>query len=112
MCSLCGVLAGRGHWTEPSSHPEAFEDRQATHTWHRERQDRTRLANKVLRHYGLALSDWSGSSQVLRGPTGKTVLVENLNEMWAAAEILVGPRCDPLDEALLAALEPVDDARG
>ena len=28
MCSLCGVLGGRGHWTESSSSPEAFASRQ------------------------------------------------------------------------------------
>ena len=39
MCSLCGVLGGRGHWTDKSSHPEAFRGGAET-TRQRERQMR------------------------------------------------------------------------
>ena len=107
MCSLCGVLGGRGHWTETSSHPEAFRKQMET-TRRRERQDRTRLVNAILRFYGLTLSDWEGVSYVLRTHTGRTVLVENLTELWTAAETLIGKPCDPLDETLLAGLAPAD----
>ena len=104
MCSLCGILAGRGHWTDPSSHPEAFEDRTQTHTWHRERQGRSNLVNRILRYYGLSLNDWGGHAYVLRSHTGQTAIVENMSELWPAAERMLGRPCDPLDPALLASL--------
>ena len=109
MCSLCGVLGGRGHWTESASNPDVFASRAERHTWHRERQTRSRLVNRILRHYGLSLSDWGGSSYILRNRTGQTAILSNLSELWPAAEKLSKSRCDPLDPALLAAL--ADDAR-
>ena len=102
MCSLCGVLGGRGHWTESSANPEAFAGNDVTRR--RERQSRTRLANRVLSHYGLSLSDWSGHAYVLRTRTGRTAMVDSLGALWASAEALLGAPCDPLDESLIAAL--------
>ena len=107
MCSLCGVLGGRGHWTDSASHPEAFRSRQPTPR-RRERQDRTRLVNAVLDHYGLSLADWAGTAYVLGTRTGRTALVENLTELWAAAETLIDAPCDPLDDALLDRLARTD----
>jgi len=104
MCSLCGVLGGRGHWTESASTPEAFASRLDASTRRRERQQRTAIANRVLAHYGLALKDWSGSSYILSTRTGRTDIVDNLSEMWIAAEALTRGECDPLDESLLAGL--------
>ena len=103
MCSLCGVLGGRGHWTETSSHPEAFRHAGPT-TRRRERQERVRLANRVLAHFRLSLSDFSGSAYVLRSHTGRTAMIDNLTELWPAAERLTGRPCDPLDPALVAAM--------
>ena len=104
MCSLCGILGGKGHWTDSSSTPEAFSGRSDTHTARRERIDRTALVNKVLQHYRLTLKDWSGAQYVLRTGTGKTALVDNLSQMWAEAERMTGLEMDPLDEALMAEL--------
>jgi hypothetical protein len=103
MCSLCGVLGGRGHWTDTSTNPEAFKGGAAT-TRQRERQQRTRLVNTVLGHYGLSVSDWAATSYVLRGKTGQTAMVDNLAELWAAAEQLGKGPCDPLDDTLLDTL--------
>lgn len=111
MCSLCGVLGGRGHWTETASNPDTFQSRAETHTWHRERQTRTRLVNAVLRHYGLKLDDWSGNAYMLRSKTGRTALVDNLTEVWAAAEQIGRGACDPLDEDLLTSLSDSGSAR-
>jgi hypothetical protein len=102
MCSLCGVF-GERHWTDSASHAGAFPNRAET-TRRAERQRRTRLANAVLGHYGLALTDWTGASYVLATRTGRTAMIANLTELWAAAEDLTGGTCDPLDEALLARL--------
>lgn len=104
MCSLCGVLGGRGHWTESASSPDAFASRRDVSTRRRERQERTRLANRVLRHYGLKLADFSGSSYVLSNRTGRSVMVDNITEVWMAAEQMIRGACDPLDPALLAGL--------
>ena len=111
MCSLCGILAGRGHWTESAANPEVFAGRGEVHTVARERQQRTRVLNVVLAHYGLSVSDWSGSRYVLRTRTGRSALVGNLNELWAAAENLLGRPCDPLDPSLLSELSRHGDAR-
>ena len=51
------------------------------------------------------LSDWSGASYVLRSATGRSVIVQNLNEVWIAAQDLCGRSCDPLDDGLLASLK-------
>ncbi|MFP6757849.1 MAG: hypothetical protein VCC99_06470 [Alphaproteobacteria bacterium] len=104
MCSLCGMLGGRGHWTESTSHPEAFR-RETPSTRGRERQQRTRQVNRVLAHYGLVVSDFSGTGYVLRTRTGRSAIIANLTELWAEAERLTGRACDPLDGALLTALE-------
>ena len=103
MCSLCGVLGGRAHWSDSAGHPDAFPAGTQL-TRRAERQHRTRLANTVLAHYGLTLKDWTGASYVLATRTGRTAMVENLTEIWAAAEKLTGNACDPLDETLLTRL--------
>lgn len=110
MCSLCGILAGRGHWTESSANPEAFAGRDGgAHSVARERQQRTRILNVVLAHYGLSVSDWAASRYILRSGTGRSALVENLNALWAEAEKLLGRPCDPLDPALLSGLARTRD---
>ena len=106
MCSLCGILGGRGHWTESASSPEVFAARTEVHSRARERQQRTRILNVVLRRYGLSVSDWTAGRSVLRSATGRTALVDNVGELWPAAEQLTGRALDPLDPALLAALAP------
>ena len=106
MCSLCGILGGRGHWTESASSPDVFAERAEVHTAGRERQQRTRILNVVLGHYGLSVSDWTAGRSVLRSATGRTALVDNVGELWPAAERLAGRPLDPLDPALLAALAP------
>ena len=97
MCALCGALGGEAHWTDASGHAGERARRQ-------ERLTRASLANTVLRHYGLAMSDWQGSSYMLRSATGGTELVDNLTMLWPAAEKLSGRRCDPLDEGLIERL--------
>lgn len=104
MCSLCGIIGGREHWTDSAASPAAFKSRREHHTWHRERQTRTRLLNVVLRPYGLSLKDWSGNAYILRSRTGQTAIVNNLSELWGEAERLSHRDCDPLDPGLLSLL--------
>ena len=43
---------------------------------------------------------------MLRSTTGRTALVDNVGELWPAAERLADRPLDPLDPALLTALAP------
>lgn len=103
MCSLCGVLTGRRHWSERRASPEVFfETRDATVG--RERQETVQLVNRILAPHRLRLSGWSGDGYVLRGATGRSEMVANLSQIWPAAERLSRRGCDPLDEDYLQAL--------
>jgi len=104
MCALCGVLGGEGHWSDSASAPEAFAGRSQPHTRLRERQERARLLNKVLKHHGVVVKDWSGSAYLLTGSTGRTAIVETVGEIWKAVEGISGRPCDPLNERYLGTL--------
>lgn len=104
MCSLCGVLGGKTHWTESSGPAGSLAEAGLYATRGAERQERVRLLNRVLRPFGLTLGDWAGASYVLRSRTGQSELVENLTQLWPAAERLQKRPCDPLDPEVIAAL--------
>jgi hypothetical protein len=104
MCALCGVLGGKGHWSDSASAPAAFAGRTEPQTRLAERQARTRLLNVVLKHYGVAVRDWSGNAYLLTSRTGRTAIVETIGEIWSATERLGGHTCDPLDDGYLAGL--------
>jgi hypothetical protein len=106
MCALCGALGTSRHWTDAPPEPGlSARELEATQR-RRERMRRVAAADRVLRHYHMTLADWQGSAFMLSTFTGKTEMVENLSHLWAAAERLIGRRCDPLDDALLASLDP------
>jgi hypothetical protein len=105
MCSLCGVLGAEDHWTDAAARPETFGRARGPATRRQERFGRIVLANRILGHYRLSLSDFEGRSYVLRSATGRQELVPHLAGMWSAAEALAGRPFDPLDPGLLAALE-------
>jgi hypothetical protein len=104
MCSLCGVLGGKGEWTDSASAPAVFAGRAEPQTRLRERQARTRILNVVLKLHGVSIKDWSGNSYLLTGRTGRTAIVDTVGEIWAAAERIGGRTCDPLDEGYLSAI--------
>ena len=104
MCALCGVLGGKGHWSDSASAPAVFAGRTEPQTRLRERQGRTRLLNTVLKHHGVVVKDWSGNSYLLTSLTGRTAIVDNVGDLWGAAERLCGRPIDPLDETYLATL--------
>jgi hypothetical protein len=70
----------------------------------RARVFRAAVLNRVLDHYGLAVDAWAGS-YVLRDRKGGTAVVSDLGALWVDAERLAGGALDPLDPALVAALE-------
>lgn len=100
MCGMCGVFLSQAHWTDAlwGSGPEAARRRRL------ERQRAVSLANRVLRHFDLRLSDWNASTYQLATRTGQTLLLPSLAALWPEAERLRRRPIDPLDEALLQAL--------
>jgi hypothetical protein len=105
MCALCGVLGGTEYWTDAVRRPGVFTRNTDAAARRRERAHRVVVANRILKHYGMALADWQGASFVLSTSTGRTEMVESLSHLWAAAERLLGRPCDPLDEGLMVRLE-------
>ena len=94
MCGLCGAFGAPDHWGDGgrSGTPQA------------ERRARADAANRVLGLYGLRLAAWA-DRYTLSGRTGRSAVVDHLGALWPAAERLAGRACDPLDPAVIAALE-------
>jgi len=101
MCGLCGVFLTETHWTDASVSTPGKGARTRRH----ERLHRVALANRVLKHYGLKVSDWQGSAYLLASQTGQTTVVPSIAAVWPAAEQLRKRTLDPLDEKLIEALE-------
>src|ERR687889_802875 len=110
MCILCGEFVTRIHWTEKHAEDRARASIVAgakdenRRNRRRERTRRAAVTNEVLRHYGLKVTDWSGTKYVLRDGKGRFELVQDLGSLWPAAQKLTGRPLDPLDPALQAAL--------
>ncbi|MGA7809997.1 hypothetical protein [Bradyrhizobium sp.] len=105
MCALCGSLGGDEHWTDAVAREGVFTRNDDPARRRHERGRRVEVANRVLKLYGLKLSDWQGASFLLATFTGKSEMVGDLGHLWAAAERLTGRSCDPLDPKLLARLD-------
>jgi predicted Abi (CAAX) family protease len=104
MCALCGLLGGNGHWSDSAAAPAAFASRAEPQTRMRERQARTRILNTALKPCGVVVKDWSGNAYLLTSLTGRTAIVDNMADLWSAADRLSGRSCDPLDDQYLAGL--------
>lgn len=104
MCGLCGLFGVAVHWTDVAAAPDAFKSGEAR-TLRHERYARIALANRILRHYGLKLSDVAGRSYLLTSATGRQAIVPDIMAMWTEAEKLLGRPCDPLDTGLIERLE-------
>ncbi|MGI9433906.1 MAG: hypothetical protein ACR2Q4_03605 [Geminicoccaceae bacterium] len=104
MCGLCGLFGVAVHWTDVAAAPDAFAGGKEQ-TLRQERFARISLANRILRHYGLKLSDVAGRSYLLTSATGKQVIVPDIMAIWTEAEKLLGRPCDPLDPGLIEHLE-------
>ncbi|MGE0210606.1 MAG: hypothetical protein AB7S41_02835 [Parvibaculaceae bacterium] len=93
MCGLCGAFGVSDHWAASPGEASAAE-----------RHGRASVANQVLGLYGLKLKPW-GNRFTLQGPTGRSAVVDHFGTLWPEAEKLAGRPCDPLDPAVLEALE-------
>jgi hypothetical protein len=105
MCGLCGVFGAEAHWTDATGPDAGSIDTVSGRTRRQERRYRVALANKVLGHYGLTLGDWDGNYFILANRTGRSEIVDHLAAVWPVAERMAGRPCDPLDPALIAAVE-------
>ena len=101
MCGLCGIFLTESHWTDVKVGATGRDGRTRRH----ERLHRVAQANRILKQYGLKLSDWQGSAYLLGNQTGQTVIVSSVAAVWPAAEGLRKQSIDPLDERLLEVLE-------
>ncbi len=73
-----------------------------------ERLHRVQVVNIVLGQFGLSLRDWQGAQYQLSNRTGRTEFVDNLSQVWQAAERILGRACDPLDSSVIARMERAD----
>jgi hypothetical protein len=101
MCGLCGILGVEGDWTDAPAVP--FSGARAPPR--AARLQRVRVVNGVLVQFGLELLDWQGAQYQLTSRTGRTEIVDNLAQVWQAAERILGRACDPLDATLIERME-------
>lgn len=101
MCGLCSVFLTESHWSDATVGTPDGGGRTRRH----ERLHRVALANRILKQYGLKLSDWNGSAYLLGGHTGQTAIVNSVAAVWPEAERLRKQPIDPLDDRLLEILE-------
>lgn len=109
MCVLCGELVMKVHWTDQKTHNQEFGSTvvvgESQRNRMRSRLKRVYFANQILSYYGLQLNDWNGSKYILRDKKGNSIVVQDLGDMWPAAEKLAHCKLDPLDHGLLDELD-------
>ncbi len=105
MCVLCGELVMKVHWTDQKTHNQEFSSTaivgESQRTRMRSRLKRVRFTNQILSYYGPKLHDWDGSKYILSDRKGCSIVVQDLGDMWPAAEKLTHCKLDPLDDSLL-----------
>ena len=101
MCALCGVFLAESNWSDAAVTSAASGGRTHRH----ERLHRVALANRILKHCSVKVTDWNGASYIVSGPTGQTAIVASIAAVWPVAEQLGKQPIVPLDERLIGALE-------
>lgn len=101
MCGACGVLGGGADWIDRVDNQDGIGHR-AGLTRGAERQRRIHLVNLLLKASRSQVADCG--TLVLRGPTGRSEVVDSLAHVWTAVERIGLTAIDPLDDRLLAAL--------
>ena len=86
MCGLCGAFNQRLDWVDRSDTDRPLRLRMA----------RLKFLAPVLAAYRCRLTDWQGSAYLLSNGTGRTEVVYDLGQVWAAVEALTGQKPDPL----------------
>lgn len=94
MCMACGHPQAPGHWTEAGAQTPGARLRARLRV--------AEMLGRLLRPFGLTVHDthpvpgWR-----LADRTGRVVLVETLDQLWAEAARLTGRPVDPLDPVFL-----------
>lgn len=104
MCAFCSLLSDGPHWTEAGTDAGRTTDRQSGRARYLDRLYRAKLVNRILAHYGCTVSDWGNNKYIVRSLRGQTAIVDNLMQVWVAAEQIAKKPADPLDPNLLSAL--------
>ena len=105
MCGFCAVFAGIPHWSEVGSDAAQEVPASSGPETRQGRLQRLALIDRVARFYGCRVEDWMGEQYIVRSLRGRTELVRALPSVWSVVEDIAGRRVDPLDPALLAALD-------
>ncbi|MEM5474711.1 hypothetical protein [Pacificibacter sp. AS14] len=93
MCSACGFPPALGHWTDAGG--ETAHDRL------RIRFSRAALVTKLVQPLGVKVTDLGLQPGLqLSNGTGKTVICDTLEDVWAQIETLTGTPFDPLNTSL------------
>ena len=94
MCANCGFPAAPGHWAETGS--VSASDRL------RARFRRAQVLKSVLPAVGLTAYDDGQTPGVhVLNRTGDQTIAANLDEVWRAAERMIGRPFDPLDSSFI-----------
>lgn len=128
MCVLCGMSVTKVHWTEQqtvrraldaelhqtdsSAEPGSKEAGLMQRDRQRERYRRTKLMNNILECYGLRVDDWNGNKYILRDKKGRSLIAQDLGDLWEAAAQLAGRPLDPLDPRFIQWMKENVAARG
>ncbi|WP_104695144.1 hypothetical protein [Helicobacter salomonis] len=91
MCVLCADLNTALHWSDAHVLPAQRM---------RLRMQRVKIANKILKFYGLKLRAW-GTQFILEDQKGRRELVKDLGGLCYKAQNLSSKPLDILDPALL-----------
>ncbi len=106
MCGFCAMFSNGPHWTEAGTDSGRAGADASPRERHLDRAYRMKLINRILGFYGCTAEDWAGSQYIVRNKSGGAgEVVANLPQVWQAVENMLHRPADPLDAALVAALE-------
>lgn len=100
MCVLCGQMISSFHWSDMKE--KDSQDYKKT------KLKKARIISKILQFYGLYFKTWQNSKFIISDKKGKTIIVNDLGELWARVEEILGRSADPLDPSLLKFLKEND----
>jgi hypothetical protein len=99
MCGLCGALGIDSDWTDAAA---TFSSAYSSRT-----KARARALSTCAEAVQPCPPDWEGAKYQLGSRTGRTEIVDNLAQVWQAAERILGRACDPLDLSVIARMKQI-----